>query len=70
MSAGYWMRFRLCVRQARRRSSVLLIWWNVLYEKQCQLIVVAACGLSELVADVEQEDIQRTYSRLLQLGKT
>lgn len=43
---------------------------DVLYEKQCQLIVVAACGLSELVADVEQEDIQRTYSRLLQLGKT
>ena len=43
---------------------------DVLYEKQCQLIVVAACGLGELVADVEQEDIQRTYSRLLQLRQT
>lgn len=40
---------------------------DVLYEKQCRLIVVADCGLAELVADVGQEDIQRTYSRLLQL---
>ncbi|MFK3703411.1 cell division protein ZapE [Klebsiella sp. NPDC088457] len=42
---------------------------DVLYEKQCRLIVVADCGLAELVADVGQEDIQRTYSRLLQLQR-
>ncbi|WP_434641190.1 cell division protein ZapE [Klebsiella sp. I138] len=40
---------------------------DVLYEKQCCPVVVADCGLADLVADVERDDIQRTYSRLLQL---
>lgn len=40
---------------------------DVLYEKQCRLVLVSECGLPELVAGVEREDIQRTYSRLQQL---
>lgn len=42
---------------------------DVLYEKQCSPVIAADCELADLVADVERDDIQRTYSRLLQLRK-
>lgn len=42
---------------------------DVLYEKRCRLILIAECGLEKLVAGVELDDIQRTYSRLLQLER-
>lgn len=42
---------------------------DILYEKQCRLILITDCGLETLVADVELDDIQRTYSRLQQLAR-
>ncbi|MCC3747176.1 cell division protein ZapE [Rouxiella badensis] len=40
---------------------------DVLYERQCRLYLFSEYGLDEMTRDVEQEDIQRTRSRLSQL---
>ncbi len=42
---------------------------DVLYEKQIRLLLVTCCDLQTLVAGVELEDIQRTWSRLQQLPR-
>ncbi|WEF30435.1 cell division protein ZapE [Klebsiella aerogenes] len=42
---------------------------DVLYEKQCRLTLIADCVLEKVVEGVALDDIQRTYSRLLQLAR-
>lgn len=40
---------------------------DVLYDQSCKLFLISAFGLEQMTQDAEQEDIQRTRSRLQQL---